>query len=1459
MCVLKRLFIHYGITFGNNQALKHQIMKTIYEKSAKKIFLFLFLVNFSMLSMATVYYVSNTGNDINPGLTSALPWQTLAKVNAATFKAGDQILFNRGETFYGTLNARTSGTSGNPITYGAYGTGLNPIISGFTTISGWINEGGGIYSKVITSDAQTNMVAMDGVNTAMGRFPNADYLTYESFSTNTSITDNQLPGTPDWTGAEVAVRTTDFSIDRGTISSHSGTIITYTNISSGRNGQANYGYFIQNDLRTLDQFGEWYHNTGTGKFYMYFGAVNPTTKTVKVATKTNVIYHYNSSGSSPDYIVYDNLNIEGAIDDGIIIYNGSIYNTIQNCTFNFCGKIGIEFRYSADYNTVNNNTILNCTSASIFTPATSDNLTITNNTISNNGLILGSSKGTEGYYSSVGIKSDNNLIQYNSISYSGYNGISLGGNNNQIRNNFINYSCINFNDGGGIYTAGTHTSIVIDGNIILNSIGTNSGTPVSYLITEGIYLDEYANGITIQNNTIANCVASGIKLHKAHDNVISNNTCYNNGVGIYLFNSVTGTTMVNNAISGNLFISKSATQYPFFFESRLYNDISFGTANNNYYARPIDDNTTIRTDNTSRTNRTLAQWQAFSGHDANSHKSPQTIASENDFQFEYNETTSAKTVTLSQPMTDIKGTKYIGTITLQPYTSVVLMKDNNPILTDTTLPVIASFTIPTTSSSPTISIATLSGTDNIGITGYLLTETATAPSSIATGWSSILPTTYTFSSIGTKSLYAWAKDAAGNVSIAVKADVVILSPVASTYIFTGPSSGNVYSASANYTITPNSLYTGTITITPTGTGSAGLSAKVLTFSNSAIAQTLTFTPTVAGSITLSASNNGTLTNPVSLTYIVNPVVPGTPGSVVAVAGNTTSSVSFLAPVNNGGSVITVYSVTSLPADGVDINAGSTLLTHSITGLVNGTSYTFTVKASNSAGSSAASAASNAVTPVSVSSTEYIAICEGNSYNGWMITGKYSRTIAAKVAGDSIVTTYLTVNPKYTITEEKTIDEGLDYNSWTTSGQYSRILSSVSGCDSTVVTNLTVVANSTKQGILYTQTIDLKKGYNMISTYVDASNSSVSTVTQPIRDNGMLIKMQDESGNSYENMGNLAGWVDNMGSILETEGYKIRVAADCSLQVTGTEIALPLDIPLNMGWNIVSFPRTDVLDGMNMIQSLIDQNILIKVQDEAGNSIENWGIYGGWKNSIGNLIPGKAYRVKVSAGSVLTIQQSYPKSAILPVFFEQTSHFLSLAEGNGYEHMNINLVGLSGSGLVAGDELAAYDGVSCVGTLKITQQQLNQGSASLIASCSTGSQLKDGYKEGASIQIRAWNQVTNSETPIQTSILSGSLNYLKNASTLVKMKAVTTSAFELKDVAQVEVFPNPSQGLFTVRFSDLPDSGSHIDIYDLSGRKVASHLIEGISEDFNLSDQAAGVYLVKSILGSQEKVSKLVIQ
>jgi hypothetical protein len=172
---------------------------------------------------------------------------------------------------------------------------------------------------------------------------------------------------------------------------------------------------------------------------------------------------------------------------------------------------------------------------------------------------------------------------------------------------------------------------------------------------------------------------------------------------------------------------------------------------------------------------------------------------------------------------------------------------------------------------------------------------------------------------------------------------------------------------------------------------------------------------------------------------------------------------------------------------------------------------------------------------------------------------------------------------------------------------------------------------------YTQTIALAKGYNMMSTFLLADNPDVGAVTKPLADAGVLVKVQDESGNSYENWGSYGGWVNHIGTLKSTEGYKVKVVTNCTLQVTGLPVVLPLDIPLNAGWNMISFPLKGAVDAMSIVQTLIDQKKLIKVQDEAGNSIEDWGAFGGWVNGIGIFKPGKAYKVKVNSNTSLTIK------------------------------------------------------------------------------------------------------------------------------------------------------------------------------------------------------------------------------
>ena len=104
-------------------------------------------------------------------------------------------------------------------------------------------------------------------------------------------------------------------------------------------------------------------------------------------------------------------------------------------------------------------------------------------------------------------------------------------------------------------------------------------------------------------------------------------------------------------------------------------------------------------------------------------------------------------------------------------------------------------------------------------------------------------------------------------------------------------------------------------------------------------------------------------------------VPDAPtiGTATATSG-TTATVTFTAPSDDGGAPITQYTATSSP-DGITgtLNqAGSGTIT--VSGLTTDTAYTFTVTATNSVGTSAASAASNSVTP---SNPAYIAATGGS--------------------------------------------------------------------------------------------------------------------------------------------------------------------------------------------------------------------------------------------------------------------------------------------------------------------------------------------------------------------------------------------------------------------------------------------------------------------------------------------------
>jgi len=158
----------------------------------------------------------------------------------------------------------------------------------------------------------------------------------------------------------------------------------------------------------------------------------------------------------------------------------------------------------------------------------------------------------------------------------------------------------------------------------------------------------------------------------------------------------------------------------------------------------------------------------------------------------------------------------------------------------------------------------------------------------------------------------------------------------------------------SYTVSASPQVSG-VTRTCTVTGASG--SCVVTGLTNGTAYTFTTTAT---------NSAGTSSSSTASSAVTPATVPGAPTiGTATVASATSVTVACTAPGSNGGATITTYTFTSSPAGGTATLTSATCSTTTVTGLTTGTAYTFTVTATNSQGTSVASAVSNSVTPATV--------------------------------------------------------------------------------------------------------------------------------------------------------------------------------------------------------------------------------------------------------------------------------------------------------------------------------------------------------------------------------------------------------------------------------------------------------------------------------------------------------------
>jgi len=636
------------------------------------------------------YFVDTIdGADSNNGTSELTAWRSTTKVNAAiqagTILPGNAVLFKRNQVHYGSINVTRSGALNNPITFGAYGIGQLPVLTGFNSVSIWNSVGTNLWESASSPStlASCNIISLNGVNQPYGKMPKSGYWTITS-TTPTSITSSNLnSATTDWTGANVASKTARWHVDRSVVSSHSGNTIAFSPMSY--EPVAGWGFFLQNHIKACTQQNDWCYNATTKKISIYSTTtpVNVKVPNLDIGINLNAV----------NYIKINNIAFEGYNSYGIFAnLSNTVSNTgieIQNCTFNFTGigAVHTNRRNSVGIN-VTNNTITESNDVGIHV-GNSNNAVISDNKITNAGNLLGMGiSGDESYTGIVCYAGDDCKVYRNTVTNSGYVGIRWDGNGTEIVNNVVINTNYIKDDGGGIYnypnegddiiTSHTRRRLV-QGNIVISSPGVFEGTPYSNL--EGYCI--YNDGNSSDTDFIGNFCYNGAGtvgcffMNGGYNNVVDNNVLLG-GQRAIRSHVVSGITPLAHKYTNNTYVAKESNQYPVYME--IASLPASWTLTGNRYAKPVNDSSAKIWIDKSGVDEffTLAAYKALpftGGKDANATNSPLSVANSSKIIHYYNETSIGKSINLGSGVyIDAKdGSTKTGTIILQPYTGIVLL------------------------------------------------------------------------------------------------------------------------------------------------------------------------------------------------------------------------------------------------------------------------------------------------------------------------------------------------------------------------------------------------------------------------------------------------------------------------------------------------------------------------------------------------------------------------------------------------------------------------------------------------------------------------------------------------------------------------------------------------------------------------------------------------------------------
>ena len=385
-----------------------------------------------------------------------------------------------------------------------------------------------------------------------------------------------------------------------------------------------------------------------------------------------------------------------------------------------------------------------------------------------------------------------------------------------------------------------------------------------------------------------------------------------------------------------------------------------------------------------------------------------------------------------------------------------------------------------------------------------------------------------------------------------------------------------------------------------------------------------------------------------------------------------------------------------------------------------------------------------------------------------------------------------------------------------------------------------------------QILNIPMGWSGVSGYIDPLNKGVEGIFSPWEND--LIILASMTGMYWPETG-----ANTLGNWDYSTGYQVKALNDFNLTLTGSKIANPT-VSIPTGWSLMPVivscetPVNELFEGFSE---------LVIVKQVAGVNLY-WPAYN--INTLGNLIPGKAYFVAASGDGQVTFPVCTKTKYIAqpPTKLLNNTPWNDLIPNSASHAVAFPANVLTESGILPGDVIGAFyaDGL-CAGQVEVNQ--ISNGLALVAFGNDEITPEKEGFEYGEMLQFKLYRPSTGKEMLLEVDFdpsLPNMAGFAPNGLSAAKSLKVQSLGVDEVTRIQISIYPNPSNGVFNLSMNVWPEK-TQIQLLDARGQAIKLYEFDrepnGHSQTFDISHLPKGVYFLKIANSEFMSIEKLVLQ